>query len=258
MDQIKSKLNRAKELLEELQSAIVEYHKSDPYQVKVKVDRETRRLIYYVSDVKEIPEKIKLLVGDIIQNLRSSLDHLAYRLFIVAGGSSASARHIYFPIAENEATFNSPDIQRKTKGIAQAAVDRIHATKPYGGGNDVLWQIHELNNRDKHRLLLTAGASFGSMDIAAHMREGFKEFFEKTGVILPSIFIEPAEKKFPLGVGDELFVDGPDAKPNPHMNFNFEILLNEPGVVEGKMLLPTMRLMVEEVERVLGSFSDLV
>ncbi len=258
MDEIKSKLNRATELVEELQAAIAEYHKSDPYQVKVKMDPETRRLIYYVSDVKDVPEKIKLLVGDIIQNLRSSLDHLAYRLFIVAGGSSTSARHIYFPIAEDEATFNSPDTQRKIKGIVQTAVDRIHAIKPYRGGNDVLWQIHELNNRDKHRLLLTAGASFGSMDIAAHMREGFKKFFEETGAILPSIFVEPAEKKFPLKVGDELFIDGPDAKPNLHMNFNFKILLSEPGIVEGKMLLPTMRSMVDEVEGVLGNFSDLV
>jgi len=33
------------------------------------------------------------------------------------------------------------------------------------GGNDVLWQLHELNNVDKHRLILTVGSAVRSTDL---------------------------------------------------------------------------------------------
>lgn len=258
MDEIKFKIARARELIQELRDAVAEYHKSNPYDVRTRIDLQTRRLIYYVAAVKEIPPRIKLITGDVIQNLRSALDHLTYKLFITAGGSSASSRHIHFPIAQDETTFNSADTQRKMKGIAQPAIDAISALKPYRCGNEILWQIQELNNRDKHRLLITAGASFGSMDITAHMREGFGEILKSAGAILPSIFIEPAEKKFPLEVGDELFIDAPDAEPNPSINFNFQLLINEPGIIEGARLLPTVRAMADEVERIIDGFTGLV
>jgi hypothetical protein len=47
----------------------------------------------------------------------------------------------------------------KTEGIPAGAVKLIEATKPYKGGYDNLWILHELNNIDKHRLLITAAAT---------------------------------------------------------------------------------------------------
>src|SRR5438132_5583994 len=41
----------------------------------------------------------------------------------------------------------------------------IDALRPYKGGNDVLWQLHELNNVDKHRLILTVGSALRSTDL---------------------------------------------------------------------------------------------
>jgi hypothetical protein len=39
--------------------------------------------------------------------------------------------------------------------MRDAAIERIERLKPYKGGNDPLWRIHELDNIDKHRTLLT-------------------------------------------------------------------------------------------------------
>jgi hypothetical protein len=52
--------------------------------------------------------------------------------------------------------------------MTQQAVAAIDALKPYKGGNDVLWQLHELNNVDKHRLILTVGSAVRSTDLGDH------------------------------------------------------------------------------------------
>jgi hypothetical protein len=33
---------------------------------------------------------------------------------------------------------------------------------------------------------------------------------------------------FPLKAGDELFTDVPDARPNKHLKFRFEVAISEP------------------------------
>ena len=40
------------------------------------------------------------------------------------------------------------------------AVEAIDKLKPYKGGNDALWRIHELDNVDKHRSLFTLAPDF--------------------------------------------------------------------------------------------------
>lgn len=258
MNQIKLKFERAREFIQELRREIRIYFDNDPYKISTKRDPKTRRLIYYVEVVKDVPPKIQIITGDTIQNLRSSLDHLAYRLFIVAGGSSGSARHVYFPISPDKATFDAPETQKKIASMTKAAISIIHAAKPYHGGNDVLWQLHQLNNIDKHRLPIVAASSFKSMDIAAHMQKEFEEVFRKTGTILPSVFVEPEDQKFPLEVGDILFIDKPDAEPNPDMNFNIRVAIHEPSIIENRSLVEVILEMAKEVEGVLDSFKGLV
>jgi hypothetical protein len=100
--------------------------------------------------------------GDIIHNLRSSLDHLAKQLVLVGIEKSPPTvpltdkqlRQIEFPIAETEAQYE-PDKARKVKGMLPEMVEAIDRLKPYKSGNEALWRIHELDNIDKHRSLFT-------------------------------------------------------------------------------------------------------
>ncbi len=45
----------------------------------------------------------------------------------------------------------------KLMGMRPAAVRAIDELKPYKGGNDQLWRIHELDIIDKHHALFTVG-----------------------------------------------------------------------------------------------------
>jgi hypothetical protein len=91
--------------------------------------------------------------GDVVHNLRCSLDHLACQL-VWAGSGEEPSRRVEFPIAKDAATYEG-DKARKVEGMCPKAIKAIDALKPYKGGNDALWRIHELDNIDKHRQLFT-------------------------------------------------------------------------------------------------------
>ena len=63
-------------------------------------------------------------------------------------------------------------------------------------------------------------------------------------------FLMPADKGFPLKEGFELLTDLPDAEPNPKQTFRFTVVLNEPGVAEGKLPVETLQQFVGLVERI--------
>lgn len=251
-----SKIGRARQLKAELQKEVKSFFDSQPYKIDTKLDPQSKRLIYYLVKADRVPEKIALITGDIIQNLRSSLDHLAYKLFTIGPGNGTDGHHIYFPIAKDFDQYEG-DKSRKTEGLTQQAKDLIDSVKPYKEGNNILWRIHELNNTDKHRLLVTVGASFGSMDIGKHLQKSTTEAFPDINTPAIPLFIKPADDLFPLKVGDELFVDGPNAKPIPDMQFKFDIVLNEPGIVEGEPLIKVLQTMIDSIDSLVPMFKTL-
>ncbi|MBI2039932.1 hypothetical protein HYT18_02570 [Candidatus Microgenomates bacterium] len=252
-----SKIERAKQLKEELQKEVKSFFDSQPYKIDTKSDPQSKRLIYYLVKAEQVPEKIAFITGDIIQNLRSALDYLAYQLFTIGSGNGNIGRHIYFPISQDFDHYQREKI-KKTEGISQQAKDIIDSVKPYKEGNINLWRISQLNNIDKHRLLVTVGSSFGSMDIGKHLQVSTTKAFPDLKVPAIPLFIKPADILFPLKVGDELFIDGPDAKPIPNMQFRFNIVLNEPGIIEGEILIETIQSMINEVESLVPKFESLI
>jgi hypothetical protein len=243
---IQFKIERARRHVAELNSAVGTFFESNPYKVGTKRDPQTRKLIYYVESVRATPISFSTITGDVIQNLRSALDHLALQLFLVGTNGASGGRHIYFPIAPGAAEYKS-SVSRRIKGMRQDAVDVLNVIEPYKGGKgNELWVIHELNNIDKHRLLVTVGSSFQSVNLGAHMAAMFEKSFGKTIPILDA-FVRPADNLCPLKVGDELFIDAVDAEVNEKMTFRFNIALNEPGIIDGKPLLETVQQFVDLV-----------
>lgn len=95
---VEEKIERSKKHIQDLDVAIKAFLKTDPYAVGAKRDPETRRPIYYLTSVQAVPAEVALIAGDIIQNLRSALDHLAYQLVLVGTGKPGPFPHVYFPI----------------------------------------------------------------------------------------------------------------------------------------------------------------
>lgn len=68
-------------------------------------------------------------------------------------------RQIEFPIAETSEKYEAYKL-KKMKRMLPEATEAIDRLKPYKGGNDALWRIHELDNIDKHRALFTLAHDF--------------------------------------------------------------------------------------------------
>lgn len=262
LDSVRQKIERANQHIEELKAAVLAFKATDPYKISTKRNPQTRELVYYIVSAEPIPAPIAAILGDILQNLRSVLDHLAYQLFIAAGGDPAKSAHIYFPIFDDISAYKAKSLG-KVQGIKQNAIDAIDAIKPYKGGNDTLWLLHKLNNIDKHRLVITVGAAFSEFNIGQHLGAvKVRELLESKGIPLPpqfpDVYMRTRDRMFPLKAGDELFIDAPDAKENEDIKFLCDIAFGEPGISEGESIIETVQGMADLVTQIVFDFKALL
>jgi len=258
--QVWPKVERAKKHVKDLDVEIDRFHLTNPYRVSVERDQDTQKPVYYVSSAEAIPNIIALIAGDAIQNLMSALDHLAYQLVCAATSDNPpSPKRIYFPIDDDAAKYEDKKI-KKLQGARQTTIDAIDAIKPYKGGNDLLWVLHQLNNVEKHRLLLTVGSKFGSVNIAPMIMRDIVTMMTRhlpEGQAVPTfdLFLNPADVLFPLKVGDQLFVDLPDAEINEKMQFRFDVALSESRIVEARSLMELLIQLTKLVENIISNLA---
>jgi hypothetical protein len=259
LDRVRLKVERAKEHIRDLELELKAFFDTKPYIVGTKRNPQTRQLIYYLVSVKGVPDRIAVIAGDILQNLRSALDHLAYALFMVGpGGAGGSpAKHVYFPISDDAAKY-AVESPGKVKGMRQDAIDAVNAAKPYKGGNDALWVLHKLNNVDKHRFVIVVGSAFRSLDLGAHVVAAMAKLNPALADIELPAFFGSSDRMFPLKVGDEFFIDAPDAEVIKKMQFRFEVAFGEPGIIEGESLLATLQSMADIVSKLISDFAPLL
>src|SRR4051794_37203940 len=83
---VKLKVERAKEHIRNLESAVQAFRDTDPYGFRIEDDLQTGDKIYRIEIRRQTPDAFSLIVGDAVHNLRSALDHLARQLVIANGG----------------------------------------------------------------------------------------------------------------------------------------------------------------------------
>ncbi len=105
-----------------------------------------------------VPDEFALIVGDVLHNLRSSLDSLVYELALKHHGGPLPddvAKGLMFPVFRTAHKFSST---RKSRigAVHPKAQDIIANLQPYAPGkrgvHDPLYVLNELSVMDKHRL----------------------------------------------------------------------------------------------------------
>ncbi len=247
-----SKVERAKFLLQSLEDEIKSFLNSSPYEVNFRVD-EKRGGIYFLSKCNEVPASINLITGDIVQNLRSSLDHSIFEHFLKTSPTGVKEKNVYFPIKDSKLAYNEKDFQKSILWMSHSLRAELENIQPYKDGNTKLWQLHTLNNIDKHRILVTTGSAFRSVDIAAHLFQLMKMSISFGPVILNS-----ADATIPVKKGAELFVDLPARAPNPDIKFQFDICLYEPSIGLTDALLSILREIIKPTEETIIRVEKLI
>lgn len=174
------KLDWAKTQIDALAKSIQGWLLSDAYSLVEHLEPKTGDQVLEAKITKPPPKEWPLMLGDAVHNLRSALDHIAYKLAVDGHQSKhpgksiplGHQRRIMFPIV---AVSNNPKLSveefyaQVVKGqlryVPDAAAAAIEALQPYKRTPDrpladPLWVVNEIDIIDKHRKLHTTPAAF--------------------------------------------------------------------------------------------------
>src|SRR5271166_858638 len=146
------KIERAEKHIREIQALIGEFTNADFHIVSIENDANTRQNFVRVeldTSAFDLGE-IALAIGDVLHNLRSSLDHLWFQ--VVQFPTDWTRFPIYDSGEELINGYLRPALEKQQ--ITTSIVDLMLGIKPYEGGNTFLWGLHHLNIMDKHKLLI--------------------------------------------------------------------------------------------------------
>ena len=160
---VELKIERAEAHLTELRDSIERALDSSNEHFTVEFDPQSGHHVYRAHGLPEIDPQWSLLTGELLYQLRSALDHLAWQLVLLDGGEPG--RQTQFPVlAKQPAGKKGKPGQVQLRPAVQdiKILDALDKAQPYRGyegdivphRNSPLWQLHRLNIIDKHRLLL--------------------------------------------------------------------------------------------------------
>lgn len=234
LNRIRIKIERAKKHLRDLDAQLAEFGDLEQHVLLGDVNPATGASVKE-TNLRVLPADAIGAAGDIAHNLRTALDHLAYQLVLANGGTPT--KQTGFPIFEDVTAYDRYKA-RKVEGMSPLAIEAIDSLKPYGGGNEPLWRLHQLDNIDKHRMLFAIDNNFLARADWIDDSWGFHQILIKSGdPDFAGIFYEQMEK--------DMYLD-------------IEKAIDEPKVSRGNAMLPTLHQLVEFVENLIFEFEPLL
>ncbi|WJI37288.1 MULTISPECIES: hypothetical protein [Mesorhizobium] len=256
------KIDRAKHHFRDLNRLVEAFKKREPYSVTVEIDAEPGRDFHRLKVNEAVPREWGGIVGDVIHNLRASLDNLAAALVIANGRTGRDIiENTQFPIGSTKPLFEQ-SLNKRLRGASPLAKRIVERLKPYKGGTEAFWRLHKLDILDKHTVIVPVAAS--------HSRIGWK--FPIPGIMerisglkdvpmpdIPFMFFDRNDVMYPLNDGDILTSydagPDPDRKFKPEFNFVISIAFGEGQIVDGKLLIPSLNELIDFTERVVDIFA---
>lgn len=149
------KIKRANRHIQELETVFQSFLNTDFCRIGIEKDAKTGRQLVKALSVEGPPPESSLVIGDIVHNLRSSLDHMMVELLKGIPNLGIGRSQIAFPMAKDRNNLGSHvtygAIKKTLPELAILLADKIgiHDT-----GDLCLWAISSLDNADKHNLLI--------------------------------------------------------------------------------------------------------
>lgn len=168
---IRAKLDRAEELLDlvnEEWPAWVTQEK--PWGTETEIGEGQHRCIVVFRILKPLPLRFSVMGGEVVHDMRSALDHLA--CYMVEASGARPTNHTAWPFQKNAAGWRRNVERRRQpwqlwrkkgggplKGIpvgsdAWTLVQSAQVyDRPNQARNEALWELNQLWNTDKHRIV---------------------------------------------------------------------------------------------------------
>jgi hypothetical protein len=175
VDGIKLKLQRAYQQLDTLKIEMANFLKGDCYEPaiqfrRIRGAREARCVVDFTIRmvVKKPCEPMwSVIIGEIVHDLRSGLDHLVYQLVIHATGNPPTVR-TQFPIFLDATKFDIDGL-KMLRGVGTQATALIKTLQRFStgeGDKSPLWHLNQLSNIDKHRTIHLTGGTLQAFNFS--------------------------------------------------------------------------------------------
>jgi hypothetical protein len=247
------KIERAKRHIRELATDVQEFLSSDPYDLFIEDDAATRQRHWKVRVKECIPAHWSTIIGDIIHNARSALDLLMVAVVRHDDPTRASYNHVHFVIRESKEKFEEA-LPRNIQGASAQSRRIIEDLKPYKGGDEAFYRLHQLDILDKHKAIIPVGAANRSVGVTLPVMTGPGRELppEFRDLKMPTIFLRPADRQFPLQDGATVFSAPhiPEFPFEDEIQVRIEIAFGEGQILEGEPIDPALAQIVQFVEGV--------
>lgn len=162
----RAKVDRAKELIEGLKSDAWEFDQLHKGAIVIEMNPQKTEYVFVLDSVYHVPRDWPITIGEVLFNLRSALDHVAYELAISHSGPRLDpkvAQASEFPIFSNAADFRDRG-RGKIRAIAPDRQALIERMQPLPGRTsraartlvdeipEHLRLLHDLARVERHRL----------------------------------------------------------------------------------------------------------
>jgi hypothetical protein len=149
------KIERAKQHIVDLHSKVQGLSVGSFYVLGIESNPQTGNDVLKIEIAQLLPSAsdFALIIGDALHNLESALDHTINEVVFRRLGRYDDHTKLPFRSTRNELikAINGALIHQASEAVCDFIVNVI---QPYDGGNSALWALNDLNNVDKHRLLL--------------------------------------------------------------------------------------------------------
>jgi hypothetical protein len=154
LDGVFAKLDRADEHLDALHADLAAFVDRRPYDFPELRNPDTGLTTIKIVERETPPIRFAVMFGDVIHNLRSALDHLAWQL-VLANGSNPTG--IGFPIFTSEKEFESWKWPAKLQRMCAADAALVKELQPFDGRVgphfEALAWVNSQSKIDKHQLV---------------------------------------------------------------------------------------------------------
>lgn len=156
MNNAQLKIARASKHIDELKHLFSEKHL---FTYVVETNTQTGERATFAKKNEAIINQSKLIIGDIIHNLRSAIDYAYWEIVSPFVDANNSQKSVQFPFCEREEFLEKTVKKRHAGKVSDRFLQAIIALKPYKGpgGNELLTLIHELDILDKHKFPTPVG-----------------------------------------------------------------------------------------------------
>jgi hypothetical protein len=227
LDSVRCKIFRAKEHCDAFVTTANRHFEGYSTRLMVEVNYPQNTVIPRFDAAISIPAQLPLIIGDCIQNIRSSLDYLVWELAL-ATDAEPSDKHA-FPICETPDFFGRSLKRGRLGGLSDEVIEEIEMLQPYKDGEGLrghpFWVLDKLCNINKHRRILLTGVRPGLA--------GYVPGSDQYAIIPPG---------------------PPGSQMNKTLDLVAYIAFEEGEVIEGAEVCSIVTRIIEAVERVLPNF----